>query len=102
MSSYSQAPQRPVHIVRAGGIRIPIWEQEREKDGRRFTVFSAQIQNQYYDEDVKKFMDSKSYMASDLADLELAVHEARAFMRLKVEESRQTNEAAADAEASQA
>jgi len=91
-----QPPQRPARVIRAGNIRIPIWVREIEKDGRTFPVHSSQIQNQYFDEDVKQWQDSKTYTAKDLADLELAVRQAREFMRLKIEEPVSADQVAAE------
>ena len=96
-----EKPKRPAEVFRAGNIRIPVWSRTIEKEGRTFDVFSAQVQNQYYDEDLKEWRDSSSFNAGDLADLEICIRHARDFIRLRTNGGSPTEDKPAEVAAPQ-
>jgi len=92
----NERPNRPFASPKAGTVSVPIWSRTVEKNGRTFEVYSAQIQNQYYDEETKQWRDSTSFSAHDLADLEICLLEARKIMRLRTDTDSSTSDKRAE------
>ena len=75
--------EKPKKEFRAGSVRATLWENEREKNGQKFTVASVQIERRYRDKE-GEWRSSASFGKTDLPLLQLVA--AKAFEFLTVSE----------------
>jgi hypothetical protein len=73
---------KPVKEFRAGSVRASIWQDEvAGKDEEAFSVFSVRVEKRFKDA-MGVWQSTNRFKRRELADLELAVFEAREFTSL--------------------
>lgn len=75
--------QPPIKELRAGAVKISLWESKFERDDRTVIRHSAKIEKRYYDKESGQWKTSSTYFADDLLRLRLLADKATEFMLLK-------------------
>ncbi len=74
--------QKPIKEYRIGHIKVAVWKNESEDNGKTIVKYSIQIQKSYRDED-GEYRDTNNYFPEELPKLSLAVSKAFEFTALK-------------------
>lgn len=77
-----RSPQRPFKEFRAGPIKVAIWQNDAEQDGRPVVRHSVRISKRYLDRQ-NTWQDSEYLFVNDLPRLRLLVEKAFEFIALK-------------------
>ena len=72
----------PIKEFKAGAVRGAIFENQRQKEGENFTVFSTKIERRYQDLN-GKWQSTNSFRTADLPKVELISRKAYEFLSLK-------------------
>lgn len=75
----------PVFKVRCRGVSGTVWKNEKEKDGKKFDVFSVNITKSYKDKD-DNWKNTDSYGAEDLHAVEVVAR--RCYENIKMVEDK--------------
>lgn len=76
--------KEPLQKFRCGQVTATIWEHEKEKDGKKFNVYSVEIVKNYTDKD-DQWNKTSNYNKDDLAKVLVCVQEAMRFLYLNEE-----------------
>jgi hypothetical protein len=79
----ARPPQRPVKEFRTGTLKVAIWENEVEQDGKRTMRYSARFGKRYFDEQKQEWRDTETLFANDLPRVRLLLDKAFEFIVLK-------------------
>jgi hypothetical protein len=82
-SMTQRTSQRPVKEFRAGPVKVAIWQNEAEQDGRPVIRHSIRIGKRYFDRQQNAWQDSDYFFVNDLPRLRLLVEKAFEFIALK-------------------
>ncbi len=75
--------EKPKKEFRAGSVRATVWENQRSKDGREFSVASVHVERRYRDAD-GNWQSTSTFGIRELSLLQLVA--AKAFEYLAVTE----------------
>jgi len=73
---------QPIMKFKAGAIEATIWENEMEKEGRKFLQYSISILRNFQDKE-QKWRSTSSYNANDLPKVTLVSQKAYEWAMLK-------------------
>lgn len=74
--------QKPVKEFRVGRIKVAIWKNESEKDGKTVIQHSIKIQKSFRNDD-GEYQETNNYFPDELPKLALAVRKAYEFVALR-------------------
>ena len=77
-----QAPQRPIKEFRAGGVKLAIWQNTAQQNGRRVIRHTVRIGKRYFDQQRNAWVDSEYFLTNDLPRLRLLVEKAFEYVTL--------------------
>ena len=77
---------KPVQKFRAGGITATVWENEQDKDGKKFSFHTVNVERSYTDKD-GKWQTTSSMRVNDLPRLQVVCSKAFEYLTLKEEQS---------------
>jgi len=80
----------PIQTFKAGAVRAAIWENELEKDGKKFKNHSVQIDRTFKQGD--EYKKTNSFYAQDLPKVALVAGKAFEYLSLEVKENAEDKE----------
>jgi len=82
---------RPIKEFTSGSVRATLWENEREKDGQKFTTHTIRVERTYKDAD-GNWQATNGFRQADLPNLELLARKAFEFLSMREREPQDETE----------
>ena len=79
---------KPLKEFASSSVRATIWENEREKDGQKFTTHTIRVERTYKDQD-DNWQATNGFRQSDLPNVELVVRKAFEFLTMRERQPRE-------------
>jgi len=76
---------KPLKEFASASIRAVIWENEREKNGQKFTTHTVRVERRYRDEN-SEWQGTNGFRKNDLPNVELVVRKAFEFLTMRERE----------------